>query len=323
MVALAGKTGFLYVFDRVTGAPIWPIEERPVPKSDMPGEQSWPTQPFPTNPPPFSKQSFSVDDINPHPIITDAQRETFKQRFAATRNQGLFTPIHFDDTLHIPGSNGGALFGYTAAEPSNGAVYVISQDNPAILHLVKNPQAAAGPPGLAVYRRECAVCHGLDRSGTQNGPSLLDVPGSPRRGNRAVHGHDRQGTHAGLPSHRRRRARDARDLSRDAGVRRSRRPRPRRRQSIVPTGAGGRLRRSAGARGPRRWTRPRRPTAVPGRCRTDAAVRDQRLRHDWRHDEAAVHQAIALRPQHRARSSGRWASETTPGWRRAASPALV
>ena len=72
VVALAGKTGFLYVFDRVTGAPIWPIEERPVPKSDMPGEQSWPTQPFPTNPPPFSKQSFSVDDINPHPIVTDA-----------------------------------------------------------------------------------------------------------------------------------------------------------------------------------------------------------------------------------------------------------
>ena len=175
-VAVAGKTGFLYVFDRVTGVPIWPIEERPVPKSDMPGEQSWPTQPFPTAPPPFSKQTFSPDDINPHPIVSDAEREKFKQRLAASRNQGLFTPIHFDDTLHIPGSNGGALFGYTAAEPANGAVYVISQDNPAILHLVKNPQAG-GPPGAAAYQRECAVCHGPDRGGTQTGPSLLDVPG--------------------------------------------------------------------------------------------------------------------------------------------------
>ena len=175
-VAVAGKTGFLYVFDRVTGAPIWPIEERPVPKSDMPGEQSWPTQPFPTAPPPFSKQTFTIDDINPHPIVSDAEREKFKQRLAASRNQGLFTPIHFDDTLHIPGSNGGALFGYTAAEPTNGAVYVISQDNPAILHLVKNPQAG-GPPGAAAYQRECAVCHGPDRSGTPSGPSLLDVPG--------------------------------------------------------------------------------------------------------------------------------------------------
>ena len=176
VVAVAGKTGFLYVFDRVTGVPIWPIEERPVPKSDMPGEQSWPTQPFPTAPPPFSRHTFTADDINPHPVVSDADREKFKQRLAASRNQGLFTPIHFDDTLHIPGSNGGALFGYTAAEPTNGAVYVISQDNPAILHLVKNPQPA-GPPGAAAYQRECAVCHGPDRGGTQNGPSLLDVPG--------------------------------------------------------------------------------------------------------------------------------------------------
>ena len=164
------------MFDRVTGEPIWPIEERPVPKSDMPGEHSWPTQPFPTAPPPFSKQAFTVDDINPYPVITETDRERFKERLATTRNQGLFTPIHFDDTLHIPGSNGGALFGYTAAEPASGSVYVISQDNPAILHLVKNP-SPGGPPGLATYQRDCAVCHGADRSGTQNGPSLLDAPG--------------------------------------------------------------------------------------------------------------------------------------------------
>ena len=126
--------------------PIWPIEERAVPKSDMPGEQSWPTQPFPTNPPPFSKQSFTVDDINPHPIITDDDARGFKRHLAATRNQGLFTPIHFDDTLHIPGSNGGALFGYTAAEPTNGSVYVISQDNPG--HSApREDHAAGGPPG--------------------------------------------------------------------------------------------------------------------------------------------------------------------------------
>src|SRR5262245_47870438 len=66
VVALAGKTGFLYVFDRVTGEPIWPIEERPVPKGEMPGEGYWPTQPFPTNPPPFVKQLFTKDDISPY-----------------------------------------------------------------------------------------------------------------------------------------------------------------------------------------------------------------------------------------------------------------
>ena len=57
VVVVASKATWLYVFDRVTGEPIWPIEERPVPKSDMPGEQSWPTQPYPSNPPPFARQS--------------------------------------------------------------------------------------------------------------------------------------------------------------------------------------------------------------------------------------------------------------------------
>jgi quinoprotein glucose dehydrogenase len=117
-----------------------------------------------------------VDDINPHPIVSNAEREAFKRQLAASRNQGLFTPIHFDDTLHIPGSNGGALFGYTAAEPSNGTVYVISQDNPAILHLVRTNQPV-GQPGAPAYQRECAVCHGPDRGGTQNAPSLLDIGG--------------------------------------------------------------------------------------------------------------------------------------------------
>jgi quinoprotein glucose dehydrogenase len=177
IVAMAGKTGFMYVFDRVSGAPIWPIEERPVPKSEMPGEESWPTQPYPTNPPPFSKQSFTIDDINPFAIVTPEAREQFREQLAKTRNQGLFTPIDFVDTLHIPGSNGGALFGYTAAEPTTGLVYVIGQDNPGILRLLKSSDGVTGPPGLAVYQRECQVCHGLDRSGTQNGPSLLDIPG--------------------------------------------------------------------------------------------------------------------------------------------------
>ena len=66
VIAQATKFGFLYVFDRVTGKPLWPIEERPVPQSDMPGEHSWPTQPFPTAPPPFARQKFGVDDINPY-----------------------------------------------------------------------------------------------------------------------------------------------------------------------------------------------------------------------------------------------------------------
>jgi len=179
VVAVAGKTGWLYVFDRVTGEPMWPIEERPVPQTDMPGEQTWPTQPYPTNPPPFAKQSFGVDDINPY--LEPAEYERFKQRVLAANNKGLFTPINFTDTVHIPGSNGGALFGGTAAEPTTGAVYVITQDNPGMLRLVK-PSATPGaftPAGQQIYQQHCQQCHGADRQGTGDGVPLVYANADP------------------------------------------------------------------------------------------------------------------------------------------------
>jgi quinoprotein glucose dehydrogenase len=182
VVAVAGKTGWLYVFDRVTGEPMWPIEERPVPQTDMPGEQTWPTQPYPTNPPPFAKQSFGVDDINPY--LEPAEYEAFKKRVLAANNKGLFTPINHTDTVHIPGSNGGALFGGTAAEPNTGAVYVITQDNPGMLRLLTPGEMAAraggfGPPGQLVYQQHCQQCHGADRLGTGEGVPLVYAAADP------------------------------------------------------------------------------------------------------------------------------------------------
>ena len=82
VVAQARKTGYLYVFDRATGKPIWPIEERPVPQgTTVPGEKLSPTQPFPTRPPPFARQSFTADDLNPY-ILTPEERDGFRQRVA-------------------------------------------------------------------------------------------------------------------------------------------------------------------------------------------------------------------------------------------------
>jgi len=81
VVAHAGKTGFLYVFNRVTGEPLWPIEERPVPQTDVPGEYSSPTQPFPTKPAPFVRQSFTVDDVN-NWLLTPQEYQSIKERVA-------------------------------------------------------------------------------------------------------------------------------------------------------------------------------------------------------------------------------------------------
>jgi quinoprotein glucose dehydrogenase len=146
-VAMASKTGYLYVFDRVTGAPIWPIEERPVPQgTTVPGEVLWPTQPFPTSPPPFSRQKFTADDLNPH-LLTPEERERFRQRILRARNDGPFTPIGFDDVIHMPGNQGGSNWGSTAANPADGSVYVIGFNVPTIIRLLKAGEMRAGRRG--------------------------------------------------------------------------------------------------------------------------------------------------------------------------------
>jgi quinoprotein glucose dehydrogenase len=147
VVAVASKTGYLYVFDRVTGAPIWPIEERPVPqKTDVPGESLWPTQPIPTSPPPFSRQKFTVDDLNPY-ILSPEERERFRQRILKARNEGPFTPIGFDEVLHMPGNHGGSNWGSTATNPSDGSVYVIGFNVPALIRLLRAGETRSGRGG--------------------------------------------------------------------------------------------------------------------------------------------------------------------------------
>jgi quinoprotein glucose dehydrogenase len=161
VVAQPTKFGLLYVFDRVTGAPIWPVEERPVPKSDVPGEESWPTQPFPTNPPPFARLTFPIEDINPH--IDEAEKERLRGILKSARNEGLFTPQTVDrDQISIPGELGGSNWGGSAADPTIGWLYVRSADQPAI-HRLRPPGTGGGSPaqrGRAVYQQFCEACHG-------------------------------------------------------------------------------------------------------------------------------------------------------------------
>jgi quinoprotein glucose dehydrogenase len=195
-VAHAGKTGFMYVFNRVTGEPLWPIEERPVPASDVPGEHAWPTQPFPTKPPPFAKQSFSVDDVNPWRLTPDAYK-TMQDRVRVMRNGtgpqgGLFIPLAVnEDSVSMPGNQGGSNWGTTAADPEKGMAFVINVNQVALLKLVDVTTGRAGgargggggggipaniATGAAVYQAQCAACHGPDRAGAMPGvPSIVGV----------------------------------------------------------------------------------------------------------------------------------------------------
>jgi quinoprotein glucose dehydrogenase len=143
VVAQVTKQGFVWVFDRVTGAPLWPIEERPVPRSDMPGETTWPTQPFPTKPPPFARQKFTVDDLSP--FLSPEDRARFRDEILSARNEGLFTPPEQRGTVEMPGNNGGANWSGAAVDPPSGTLFVVSKDLPSILKLTKKAPADQSP----------------------------------------------------------------------------------------------------------------------------------------------------------------------------------
>ena len=169
IVAQPTKFGFLYVFDRVTGEPLWPVEERPVPKSDVPGEQAWPTQPFPTKPPPYTRQKFTVEDINPY--VDAAEKERLRGILLNARNEGLFTPPSTRNTIDMPGELGGSNWGGAAADPTTGWLYVRSHDAPTMHILserprVRVPEGASAPQvGRSVFAQLCESCHGAERNG--------------------------------------------------------------------------------------------------------------------------------------------------------------
>lgn len=198
-VALASKNGFLYVFDRLTGKPLWPIEERPVPQTDVPGELTSKTQPFPTVVPPFGRQGMTVKDMYTG-FMKPEEVQWWRDRLTKART-GLYTPPEVGvDTINLPSVNGGALFFNTAADPTNGTVYVVSKDMPSIVKLVPAGESTSsntgnlipsrprnarplrgGIPnaeqmGRGVYEQNCVVCHGPELKGDR-GPALDTVVG--------------------------------------------------------------------------------------------------------------------------------------------------
>jgi glucose dehydrogenase len=149
VVVQTSKHGFVFAFDRRTGEPIWPIEERPVPQSDVPGEHTSPTQPFPTWPLPFSRQSMTEADINPH--VSAEDQEKIRQTLRTARNEGLFTPPSLRGTISLPGHNGGNSWGETAIDPARQRLFVVSREIPTLDTLVPDnrPDAAAGMPNAS------------------------------------------------------------------------------------------------------------------------------------------------------------------------------
>lgn len=174
-VAQTTKQGFIFVFDRVTGEPLFPIEERPVPASDIPGENAWPTQPFPTKPAPYARQTFTEEDISP----IASNREELIEIFNNSRSEGPFTPLSVRGTIIYPGLDGGAEWGGAAADP-DGILYVNSNEMAWRISLnptVTEEELAGQSPGHRLYTMNCTMCHGVNRRGSPASgfPSLVDI----------------------------------------------------------------------------------------------------------------------------------------------------
>ena len=175
-VAQISKQGFVFVFDRVTGKPLFPINEVPVAPSDLKGEKAWKTQPVPSLPLPYARQSNALteNDINPY----SENREELVQRFR-TYKKGFYDPPSKQGTIIFPGFDGGGEWGGAAADP-DGILYVNSNEMAWILTMVDKPaatQMANASPGERIYLTTCASCHGVDRKGNpqSNFPSLLGI----------------------------------------------------------------------------------------------------------------------------------------------------
>ena len=139
IVVAPTKQGFLFAFERVTGKPLWPIAERAVPQSDVPGEATSPTQPYPSRPAAFAKQGFTADDVID---FTPSIRQAALAELAKVRTGPLYSPPSLQGTVAMPGVIGGAGWGGAAVDPVAGWAFVKATNSPALFTLQKRDAAS-------------------------------------------------------------------------------------------------------------------------------------------------------------------------------------
>lgn len=174
-VAQTTKQGFVFLFDRANGKPLFPIECRNYPPSDVPGEAAALKQCLPTKPAPFARQLLTES------LLTERTPEVHEwalQKFRTFRSEGQFVPFSVGkDTVIFPGFDGGAEWGGAAADPDTGILYVNANDLAWTGAVAENtPSENAGSPSKALYTSQCAVCHGENMAGSPPAiPSLAGV----------------------------------------------------------------------------------------------------------------------------------------------------
>ncbi len=174
-VAQVTKQGYVYVFNRLTGEPLFDIEEVPVPESTLEGEKAWPTQPIPTMPKPFARQSQNLteNDISPFAENKEELLKIFKES-----DKRQYAPPALTPGFLLPGYDGAAEWGGAATDPEDGILYVNANEMAWNIQIAPEDEVTDGTPlGEATYQKYCASCHQADRKGlaASGFPSLLDL----------------------------------------------------------------------------------------------------------------------------------------------------
>lgn len=178
-VAQATKQGMLYVFDRETGRPIYPIEEKAIDtNTTLVQEKIWPTQPIVSTPKPFVRQRFTADELNPY--LPDSSIARLRKELSGYRYGEMYMPPGKQTMVLLPGLDGGAEWGGPSYDPETGYLYVNANEMAWLLTIRDNKPATAqrenyGQAGKRLYETHCMSCHGADRKGSGNNPSLLDA----------------------------------------------------------------------------------------------------------------------------------------------------
>jgi quinoprotein glucose dehydrogenase len=162
-IAQITKSGHVFVFERETGKPLFPIEYRKFPTNGVEGEKLAGTQPLPVLPPPFARQTLTEDMLTRR--TPEAQKAAI-ERFRKVRSNGQFEPPSLEGTIILPGYDGGGEWGGAAFDPETGLFYVNSNEMAWILRIVPRPPAKALPSGKSLYEANCASCHKNNLSGS-------------------------------------------------------------------------------------------------------------------------------------------------------------
>jgi quinoprotein glucose dehydrogenase len=161
-VAQATKQGVIYLFNRATGEPLFPIQEKAYPPSDLEGEVTAKTQPYPLEPPPFARQKLTADMLTQR---TPEAHAAVLERFLKLRSAGQFIPGSKEGTIIFPGYDGGAEWGGSAFDPASGLLYVNANEMAWILKMVEQKPPSENVSGKSLYETNCAACHKADMSG--------------------------------------------------------------------------------------------------------------------------------------------------------------